>query len=137
MDIIAKLKDPKFKKAYTEKDLLDKIVKFAKKLGLELIYVVLLLYYVLQSSKTPTKAKSIIYAALGYFILPFDGVPDTIPGIGHVDDWVILLAAAGAVAIYITEDVKKEAKEKLHTWFGDYDVSKLIEVEEKISNKVN
>jgi len=38
--------------------------------------------------------KALLVAALGYVILPFDLIPDVIPGIGEVDDLVILLVAA-------------------------------------------
>lgn len=137
MDLNIVLKDKKYINAYSEKDLLKKIVEFAKKSGIKIIYLVLILFYVLQSNETPRLAKNIIYGALGYFILPADLVPDVIPGIGQIDDWMILLAALGAVAIYVTKETKTQAKEKLHTWFGDYDVNELEEIDVKISEKTN
>lgn len=137
MDIKKVLEDKKYFNAYSEKELLKKIVEFAKTAGIKLIYVVLVLFYVVQSKDTPKWAKNLIYSALGYFILPIDISPDFIPGIGQIDDWLILMAALGAVAVYVTEETKNQAKEKLHTWFGDYDSKDLEEVDEKITEKVH
>ncbi len=38
--------------------------------------------------------KALLVGALVYVALPFDLIPDFIPGIGQIDDLVILLAAA-------------------------------------------
>jgi uncharacterized membrane protein YkvA (DUF1232 family) len=135
MEIEEKLKDPKYAKAYSEKELWDKVLKYAKLAGIELIYLVLILFYVLQQPSTPKWAKSLIIGALGYFILPIDAVPDFIPGIGQLDDWALLVAALGAVAVYVTEESKSKAKERLHIWFGDYDAEKLEKVESKIKSE--
>ena len=51
-----------------------------------MIQKALWLYYAAQRPQTPIWAKTTIYAALGYFILPVDIIPDLIPGAGYVDD---------------------------------------------------
>ena len=135
MEINETLKDPKYAKAYSETKLLEKIVKFAKAFGINTIYVVLLLFYVLQQSSTPNWAKTLIIGALGYFISPLDAVPDAIPFFGQLDDWALLLAALGAVAIFIEEETKSKAKAKLHVWFGDYDEKELDPVDKKVNDK--
>ena len=132
MEILEKLKDPKYTKAYSENELIKKVLKFAKSAGIELIYLVCILFYVLQQSTTPSWAKSLIIAALGYFISPLDAIPDAIPVFGQLDDWALLVAALGAVAMYVTDDTKAKAKERLHIWFGDYDEKDLEKVERKI-----
>lgn len=109
----------KYQKHFSNKKLWEKIKKFSKKAGLNAIYVVLLLYYTLQKPELPLKVKAIIVGALGYFILPFDLIPDVALGVGYVDDFGILIAALFQVAMYIDEDVKKQAKEKLRDIFGD------------------
>jgi hypothetical protein len=40
MEILEKLTDPKYTKAYSENLLIKKILKFAKSVGIELIYFV-------------------------------------------------------------------------------------------------
>ena len=126
------LKDKKYVEAYSETKLFDKIIKFAKIAGIRVIYVALLLFYALQKKEVPVKEKIMIYAALGYFILPFDFVADGIPGIGHLDDMAVLLSALVTVAFYIDREVKIKAKSKLQDWFGNYDAAELKEIDDRI-----
>lgn len=109
----------KFNKHYSEDGLWNKIKKYSKKAGSSAVYAVLLLYFVLQKEEVPTKNKAIIIGALGYFIFPFDLIPDVAAGVGYADDIGVLLAALWQVAMYIDTDVKNQAKEKLKDWFGD------------------
>ncbi|MEK9199299.1 YkvA family protein [Lysinibacillus halotolerans] len=106
-------------KHYSEDGLWNKIKKYSKKAGSTAVYVVLLLYYVLQKEEVPKKNKAIIIGALGYFILPLDLIPDLAAGVGYTDDLGALLAALWQVSMYIDDDVKNQAKEKLKNWFGD------------------
>lgn len=41
---------------------------------------------------TPTPAKALMMAALAYFVLPTDAIPDVIAGIGFTDDAAVLAA---------------------------------------------
>lgn len=111
----------KYKKHFSKEMLWEKIKKYSKKAGLNAVYVVLLLYYTLQKPELPLKVKAIIAGALGYFILPFDLIPDVAIGVGYVDDFSVLIGALIQVAMYIDEDVKKQAKEKLKDFFGNDD----------------
>lgn len=127
------LKDSKYAEAYSETKLFKKIVRFAKNAGIKVIYVALLCFYTLQSPTTPAWAKSVIIGALGYFILPVDLIPDFIPVAGFTDDFTALVAALISVALYVDDEVKQKAKEKLHVWFGSYDEEEL----NKVDNKIN
>lgn len=127
------LNEEEYAKAYSEPKLFDKIKKFAKKAGIKVIYLALLLFYTLQQPETPMKAKSIIIGALGYFILPVDLIPDIIPIAGFTDDLTALMAALVTVALYINEDTKMKARVKLRIWFGDYDESDLSKIDEKMN----
>ena len=104
---------------YSENGLWHKIKKYAKKAGSSVVYAVLILYFVLQKEEVPKKDKAIIIGALGYFILPFDLIPDMAAGVGYADDMGALLAAIVQVAMYIDDDVKQLARVKLTDWFGD------------------
>jgi len=77
------------------------------------------LYYAAQSDQTPTWAKTVIYGALGYFILPIDIIPDITPVIGYVDDFGALSAVIATIYIYIDENVKILASQKLKDWFSE------------------
>jgi uncharacterized membrane protein YkvA (DUF1232 family) len=113
-------------KHYSEDKFWRKLKKIAFKAGHSVVYASLLLYFVLQKSNVPVKAKATIVAALGYFIFPFDLIPDVAVGIGYGDDLGALGVALFQVAIYIDEDVKNKAKSKMKDWFGDnLDTSKV------------
>ncbi|MFD2618749.1 YkvA family protein [Terrilactibacillus laevilacticus] len=118
-------------KHYSEEKFWNKLTKFAKKAGSSVVYAVLLLYFTLQKPEVPVKVKAIIIGALGYFILPFDLIPDVAVGVGYTDDLGALGVALFQVAMYIDEDIKNKAKDKLREWFGEgVDTS---EIDNKIS----
>lgn len=135
MKFIDKLKEKKYSTAFSEYNLLEKIKKFGKKAGIQVIYLVLLLLYTLQKSTTPKFAKTLIIGGLGYFILPADFLPDLIPAIGFSDDLTALISVVVAVALFIDEDVKVKAKARLHVWFKDYDESELSGIDKKINKE--
>lgn len=107
-----------YEKDYSDDNFWNKVVKFAKKAGKDVIEKALLLYYAAQSPETPVWAKTTIYGALGYFISPIDLIPDLMPVVGYTDDLAVLVAAIAAVSAYINDDVRKQAADKLTSWFG-------------------
>ena len=96
----------------------DKVKKFAKVAGREVIEKSLWLYYAAQRPETPAWAKAVIYGSLAYFICPVDAIPDVIPVAGFIDDLGALAAALATVAVYIDEGVKAKVSENLKNWFG-------------------
>lgn len=116
----------KYGNRYNEKDFFSKIGHAAKKAGIKVIYLALVLYYVLKSPRVKTADKGKIWGALGYFILPIDLIPDFIPVAGYTDDLAALLWAFYAVAKNVTPEIEAQAKKKLHDWFGDYDEDEII-----------
>lgn len=116
----------KYRDRYNEQDLLSKITKAAKKAGIKVIYLALLLYYVLKSPKVKMADKGKIWGALGYFILPIDIIPDFIPVAGYTDDLAALMWAFYSVAKNVTPEIEAMAKKKLHDWFGNYDEAEII-----------
>jgi uncharacterized membrane protein YkvA (DUF1232 family) len=54
-------------------------------------------YYCAIDPETPSASKGILLAALAYFVLPIDIVPDFLFGLGFTDDIAVLWAAFGAV----------------------------------------
>lgn len=119
-----------YEKEYNEESLFKKLKKYGKKIGSKLVYYVLILFYTLQDPNVPVKIKATIVGSLGYFILPFDIIPDVTPGIGHVDDLNMIMVALGFVILYITPEIKEKARNKMRDIFGD-DIDKEVDEFEK------
>ncbi|NJL21018.1 MAG: DUF1232 domain-containing protein [Leptolyngbyaceae cyanobacterium SM1_3_5] len=103
---------------YTDQNFWEKLRKFATQAGREVVEKALTLYYAAQRPETPLWAKTVIYSALAYFVLPTDAIPDLTPIAGYADDLGALAAAITTVAMCITPEVKRNAKQKLEDWFG-------------------
>jgi uncharacterized membrane protein YkvA (DUF1232 family) len=59
-------------------------------------------YYCALDPQTPFRVRGILLAALAYFVLPFDAIPDFLAGIGFTDDVAVLMTAFAAVRSHIT-----------------------------------
>ena len=59
-------------------------------------------YYCALDPSTPMRVRGMLLAAIAYFILPFDIIPDMIAGLGFADDAALLTAVVGLVATHIT-----------------------------------
>ena len=110
--------DPKYAKSYSEDSFWDKIKGVLKSAGLPIIYKALQLYYAMQNPNCPMSIKAGIIAALGYFISPIDLIPDFIPVLGFTDDLAAIGAALVMAHMYIDEDVKRKARQKIDDIFG-------------------
>jgi uncharacterized membrane protein YkvA (DUF1232 family) len=63
--------------------------------------------------RTPKKAKVLLGAAVGYALLPFDLIPDWIPVIGHLDDFLIVPGLVRIALRCIPADVVRECRQKV------------------------
>ncbi len=98
---------------YSENDLFKKIKGWSVKVGMEILFYALILFYVLSDEKVTIKNKLVIMGALGYFILPTDIISDFIPVLGFTDDAAFLSFALMSVSNSITPEIKEKAKKKL------------------------
>lgn len=121
-----------FSQAYSEKTFWNKVRKYALNAGIKVIYAVLLLYYALKEPKTPSWAKGVILSALGYFISPIDAIPDIMPVAGYTDDLGVLALALVAVGMFIDNNVKSKAREKILEWFPNVAEEEFSEIDEKL-----
>ncbi|MDG2617292.1 DUF1232 domain-containing protein [Thermoleptolyngbya sichuanensis A183] len=106
-------------RGFSEQGFWQSLQRAAVYAGREVVEKALTLYFAAQRPETPVWAKTVIYSALAYFILPADAIPDFVLLTGYVDDLGTLAAALGAVAMAITPEVKAAAKQKVTDWFGD------------------
>ena len=104
---------------FSESGLWSKVSGNAKKIGQELIYDGFKLYYVAQNPNCPMKIKAGIFGALGYLITPFDLVLDVVPIVGYTDDAAAIAAAVALAHVYIDDEVKFQAKNKMADLLGE------------------
>lgn len=122
-----------YRQHYSDASFWEKIKGYAKTAGMKVVYAALLLQYMMKSNGVPLKTKLIISAALGYFILPVDFIPDFAPMLGFADDLAVLLLVLRHMASNVTPEIKSQAREHLHKWFGETDGEQLDELERKIA----
>src|SRR4051812_26582743 len=77
---------------------------------LPLAHETVAMYFCLLDSRTPIWVKATAAAALAYFILPLDAVPDLLPIVGLSDDASVIAAALTAVAAHITAEHRDKAR---------------------------
>jgi hypothetical protein len=109
----------KYASKFSESELWEKIRKNIAKIGVKVIYQALLLFYVEQSPNCPAKVKAGIIGALGYLISPLDLVPDIMMGIGYTDDAAMIAAALAIAQVYITDEIRAQARAKIADLLGD------------------
>jgi uncharacterized membrane protein YkvA (DUF1232 family) len=107
-----------YSRQFSEESFWNKLRSFAKQAGREVVEKSLTLYYVGIDPAVPTWAKGVIAAALGYFIVPLDAIPDLAPFVGYADDLGAISMALAAIASSVTDQHVQQAKTKTEEWFG-------------------
>jgi uncharacterized membrane protein YkvA (DUF1232 family) len=98
-----------------ESEVREKFWRTARKAARQIPFMdeVVAAYFCAMDKETPVRAKGILLAALGYFVLPFDLIPDFVVGLGFTDDLAVLTAAITAVSAHITPAHRQAAKDAL------------------------
>ena len=71
-------------------------------------------YFCAADPKTPAKVRAILLAALAYFVVPLDVIPDFVAGFGFTDDAAVLALAISLVASHIDDGHRRRARAALH-----------------------
>jgi uncharacterized membrane protein YkvA (DUF1232 family) len=58
-------------------------------------------FYCAIDPASPRRVRGILLAALAYFVLPFDAIPDLLAVVGFSDDIAVLAAAISAVRAHL------------------------------------
>jgi uncharacterized membrane protein YkvA (DUF1232 family) len=70
-------------------------------------------YYCAFDRGTPLRVRLALLAALAYFVLPFDFIPDMLPLIGFADDAAVLFTALRLVSDHMRDEHRLAAREAL------------------------
>lgn len=104
--------------AVDAKSFWDKVRRTAGKVPF--VDEVVAIWYCARDPATPARTKAILLAAVAYFVMPFDVLPDLLAGLGYADDLAVLTAAVRAVLPHVTETHRAKARAVLAARdFGD------------------
>ena len=81
-----------------------------KTLARDLKHELAVLRLIRKHPRTPTRAKVLLAAAVGYLVLPFDLIPDWIPVLGQLDDAVIVPGLVWLAYKMVPKDVIEECR---------------------------
>lgn len=70
-------------------------------------------YYCTKDPQTPIRVRAVLLAALAYFVVPIDMIPDFIAGLGYGDDATVLMAALGLISQHLKPEHREEAERTL------------------------
>ena len=77
------------------------------------------LWFCARDPATPFGTKAMLFAALAYFVLPTDFLPDWLPGLGFTDDAAVIAAAIGLAGRAIQESHRASARAVLDRIGGE------------------
>jgi uncharacterized membrane protein YkvA (DUF1232 family) len=86
-------------------------IPFAKQL--------LSVWFSARDEETPLRVKGMMLAALAYFVLPADALPDVLTGIGYTDDAAVLFALLNLVGSHVKPKHKQAASDTLDRFRRD------------------
>jgi len=89
-------------------------------LALFLPHFVLLLKRLIGDPRVPRRSKLVLGGTLLYLVSPLDVVPDFVPGLGQVDDVVVVLLALHSLLNRVDESVV------LEHWDGNEDLIRAV-----------
>jgi uncharacterized membrane protein YkvA (DUF1232 family) len=72
-------------------------------------------YYAATDPVTPARVRMTLFAALAYFVVPTDLIPDVIVGLGYTDDAAVLVAAMRTLAGHIRPQHRQHARQTLES----------------------
>lgn len=75
----------------------------------------LAVWFCARDDETPMAAKGMMLAALAYFVLPTDAVPDFIAGLGYTDDAAVFMALMSVVGKNLKPRHREAARRTIET----------------------
>src|SRR4051794_28116621 len=87
--------------------------------GLPFAEDLLAAYYCAFDRATPLQVKAALLAALAYFVLPFDLIPDVMPVLGFTDDAAVLATAIRMVAGHLRPEHRAAARRAIERELAD------------------
>ena len=93
-----------------ERGFFEKVGRFVRRIPFAVDLVAV--YFAMLDKRTPAAAKVILAAAIAYFIMPVDAIPDYLFPVGFTDDAAVLALAVKQCS----DSVKKEHRREARNW---------------------
>lgn len=77
------------------------------------------IWYCARDPETPNSAKGMILAALAYFVLPTDAIPDLVPALGFTDDAAVLAAVLAIIGRNLKSRHRDDARAAMERFAQD------------------
>lgn len=114
-----------YTKYFSEQKLFKKLKRISGSISVNLLYYIIILFYLTTDKSVPYKTRLVFIAALGYLILPTDVISDFIPGLGFTDDAAFIVYAISSASNYITPQIKDKAFNMLARIIGSERLKKV------------
>ena len=95
-----------------------KIFKKIQVLAKTLKRDVLVLWFALRNPLTPLIAKAIAFLTVAYALSPIDLIPDFIPLLGYLDDFILIPVLVALTIRLIPDPVLAQSRAQLDEWLG-------------------
>jgi uncharacterized membrane protein YkvA (DUF1232 family) len=79
-----------------------------------------LLVRLMRDPRVQPRSKALILVTVGYLVSPIDVIPDMVPGVGQLDDIIIVAFALDHLLNRIPEELVQEH------WDGDEDILEVV-----------
>jgi uncharacterized membrane protein YkvA (DUF1232 family) len=76
-------------------------------------------YYCAFDRETPRHVQVTLLGAIGYFVLPFDAIPDMLPLLGFTDDAAVLAGVIRLMVAHITPAHRAAAKQSIESGLNE------------------
>ena len=76
-------------------------------------------WYCAKDDETPLAAKGMMMAALAYFVMPIDAIPDVIAGLGFTDDAAVFAALLAILGKNLKPKHREAAKRDIEAFRGE------------------
>ena len=105
------LSDPVENEERVRKGFWPKVKRFARRIPF--LEDVIAAYYCAMDPKTPLRVKGTLLAAIAYFVMPVDFIPDIVAGFGFIDDAAVISAVLSSLGKHITPAHHEAAQQAL------------------------
>lgn len=99
--------DPKDQERLVRDGIMDKVRKTMGRVPF--VADALAAYFCARDPATPTRVRAVLIAALAYFVVPLDAVPDFIAVLGFTDDATVFYAAYRMLRGHISAEHRAKA----------------------------